>query len=1106
MKILNFKSVLFFLPLALFFFISPFDIDSVFHSGSESNTMIAPIKLPIEVLGPDGYTRSAIFSLKKPENAEYLYLKIHSPSYRDASTKKDRGAKASIRINDENWISLDNTNVEVFPHEKAYGGLNGSYHTVRMKLLVTFKKGENKIDFRFNGTDGITNGYRVLELNMMKGDSKLMNDSFFAYDDPNTWKAPLTSSTDIAKGKDLWFTKTLRESPVDTKELRAKCTSCHAKDGRDLKYFNYSNWSIIERSKYHGLTETEGKQIASYIRSLDVEVPKIARPWNPPYQPGPGLDSKPVNEWAAGAGLDYVLETDAEAFNYAFTGTSKQEIERTMNINGSFNVRENPISLQFPDWNAWLPVNHPIDLVGDAYKNVAYIKLDPKEETKYSYKDAYLKVRELVENNEITSIIENKKLYNYMNTFANHSSHLHDVSYFLNKPKIRQGVSANLIRPSFLKWSAVKQWEIMHTFDLEDKAPKIHPYAGEPRSWFTKQRNVFEIAPHRSASGTVNFPYQSVLVGKYFSTAWYQLQLTINSGNKRGHNLTPVDWNYQPAHISNLRSEGGPSHFMRYMLSDAKMLQQFNDGRSLGSSMTGFRQLHIGQYFRHYKSMSKNWSPAVRNNIIEAQLNSTMDVIENYSIAQWKTGKQDNFLLHSKDKNPEVFSHEKMSDRLGAFYYGSAWMTAIVEYRKQGISEPTLKRLTEWGEQIWTNANWDTTRIQTKVLPLLMEAEDFSRTKEQLDPQGNPWIISDKTQGFSGLGYVGTPNIEGASGKSFADGAALYYDFKVKKTDDYYVWVRRFARGGTSDSAFFGMDGQELQSIDHQGDYNKWQWVRIAKVNLEEGIHTLQISRREDGYLIDQILISTKSNLNTNNQEITLEGEDFVDKVSNDDTEEKGWFISTYVKGFEGEGYVATKEENRSAGNPDDNAAIRYNFNIFKKDTYTLWVRQYALNGNQNSARFYLDDVAFDRMDMGSTYNKWTWVAIGKRTLSEGMHWLQVHRREDGYRIDKFLLTASDINPNNTSGQPKNNVEDNLKTISIYPNPVTSGSFFISLPDGENSLSSIEMYDMTGKIIRSVQQPTNNQLTWDIHPLAKGTYFLKLNYQNKQRIEKVIVQ
>ena len=65
---------------------------------------------------------------------------------------------------------------------------------------------------------------------------------------------------------------------------------------------------------FHGLTAQQGDQIASYIRSLNM--PSPGWPWNPPYQPGPGLDSQPVSNWAAGAGINAVLDSDAAMQSY----------------------------------------------------------------------------------------------------------------------------------------------------------------------------------------------------------------------------------------------------------------------------------------------------------------------------------------------------------------------------------------------------------------------------------------------------------------------------------------------------------------------------------------------------------------------------------------------------------------------------------------------------------------------------------------------------------------------------------------------------------------------------------------------------------------------
>ena len=83
--------------------------------------------------------------------------------------------------------------------------------------------------------------------------------------------------------------------------------------------------SLVEHSSASRLSEEEGKKIASYIRSLSTEstdLERHGRPWNPPYQPGPELKDKSIEEWAAGAGLDAVLDKDTDMLEYMFPGVS----------------------------------------------------------------------------------------------------------------------------------------------------------------------------------------------------------------------------------------------------------------------------------------------------------------------------------------------------------------------------------------------------------------------------------------------------------------------------------------------------------------------------------------------------------------------------------------------------------------------------------------------------------------------------------------------------------------------------------------------------------------------------------------------------------------
>src|SRR5207249_4747526 len=242
------------------------------------------------------------------------------------------------------------------------------------------------IRFRFNYSNGVVSGFRVLAFDLLAGDSSpVLEPGAFMQEDPNTWTPPLRDSDSIRAGQDLWQNAQLMaRSLPNAQPIHAHCSDCHAHDGRDLKYFSFSNASIIARSRFHSLSDLQGQQIASYIRSLPV--PSPGRPWNPPYQPGPGLDAQPVANWAAGAGLSWVLDSDSAALAFIFA--PKGDLARQPDIgnapesaivaaitpdvfrpDGNLNPREIPISLQLPDWNHWLPRVHPLDAWGPAFEN-----------------------------------------------------------------------------------------------------------------------------------------------------------------------------------------------------------------------------------------------------------------------------------------------------------------------------------------------------------------------------------------------------------------------------------------------------------------------------------------------------------------------------------------------------------------------------------------------------------------------------------------------------------------------------------------------------------------------------------------------------------------
>jgi hypothetical protein len=511
------------------------------------------VVLPLEVIGSDGYIESAVFNLSDADGIDRLYVQCHRCAYRDSSVNPQRGAKGSVRLNDGAWINLDDKTANVSEPDRSFGGIAGGFHTVRLTVPISGAvKGENKLEFRFNKTDGFTSGYRILKFNLQRAGQNVLPESVFEDDQPSAWQAPLTNPIDISKGRELWNAAVLKESPISSRTLKASCSACHTADGRDLKYFNYSNWSIQERAKFHGLSMLEGQQIASYIRDLNVPAPAQARPWNPPYQPGPGLDGKPVEEWAAGAGVNAVLESDKDMLPYLFSsGTSQDAINQTASLKNTLNMRELPVSIQLPDWNDWLPETHPLDVWGDAFANSDATKAYTEVKQAFQTGQAHDKI--------MVSKIESFLSRSWKATFSYMGGPVPCVLYNEYKDKeppppslmdqLPTGKTCEDGLQATNHWLAVKNWEFFQTYKLEDATPKLYPY-GEKRAWFGRERNVFEVASHRSANNSQNFRQQSRALGSYHSNAWYHLQLVLNAGHRDPWTFFPQDWFYTPMFIA----------------------------------------------------------------------------------------------------------------------------------------------------------------------------------------------------------------------------------------------------------------------------------------------------------------------------------------------------------------------------------------------------------------------------------------------------------------------------------------------------------------------------------------------------------------------------
>jgi cytochrome c553 len=627
------------------------------------------VTLPIEVVGENGSTASVTVDVPSPMAGEVRYLRteIHGLAYADM---------VSVQVNSGAWVPLNNHTVEVAGLGRTYGGIGGSFATLQVTLPLTANSvaaGPNAVRFRFNRTNGLVSGFRVLGFNFLTAASNVvLPPTTFVHEDPQRWTPPLTDPDSIRAGKRLWETAPLSAGSFqDSPPIRARCADCHTRDGRDLKYFSYSNISIIARSRFHGLSEQEGRQIASYIRSLPV--PSPGRPWNPPYQPGPGLDRQPVANWAAGAGLAAVLDDDNGTLPFLLAA------DAPLHPDGNLNVREIPIAFQLPDWNHWLPQIHPLDAWGVAFEKSEFAAwYDSGAAPSRS------SLRGLLAASDAGAFISSGRIVTAFDKWR-------DARRALLRPAV-EGKSVDWTPALSVKaystqlWQLVKTWELTQEHGLEARGRELFGPDAEPRGWFNT-------IPAATAPATVNIPDGpagmggSALTNEYFDAAWYQLQILVNSGNHRHRDRAPVDWVYLIGRFLDLHRETKSPEPARLLLAVVKSMQSTDPRFGPKDRARGWRPRHNVD---PTIMVREKWAPLfqslpadARRALTETLLRVWLDKNQQYAVADFFTpGVADEGYI--------------VPESLGGIVGGRVWDDAP-QFRAAGVSPEIVARLQSWG-------------------------------------------------------------------------------------------------------------------------------------------------------------------------------------------------------------------------------------------------------------------------------------------------------------------------------------------------------------------------------------------------------------------------
>lgn len=157
---------------------------------------------------------------------------------------------------------------------------------------------------------------------------------------------------------------------------------------------------------------------------------------------------------------------------------------------------------------------------------------------------------------------------------------------------------------------------------------------------------------------------------------------------------------------------------------------------------------------------------------------------------------------------------------------------------------------------------------------LVIEAENYFNSVRA--PDGHIWFPLTNRAGHSGSGYMqaigDTGANQGAHPAFLTASPRLDYKANFTKTGTNYIWLRGgdAVGDGAGDSIHAGLDGENPDSarrIDGTPGFNiatGWNWVgniqgntRAFIVVTNAGEHTINIWMREDGFVLDKLLITS---------------------------------------------------------------------------------------------------------------------------------------------------------------------------------------------------------------------------------------------------------
>ena len=118
------------------------------------------------------------------------------------------------------------------------------------------------------------------------------------------------------------------------------------------------------------------------------------------------------------------------------------------------------------------------------------------------------------------------------------------------------------------------------------------------------------------------------------------------------------------------------------------------------------------------------------------------------------------------------------------------------------------------------------------------------------------WYEENAEDGYVGSGYMNTLNGV-ALNATWGKATQLAWPVKIENSGEYWLAIRCIAKNGQNNSAFQGVDDIQKGGILFTDESTTFIWQRgVSLGTLVNGVRMIQIRRREDGMIVDRVMIA----------------------------------------------------------------------------------------------------------------------------------------------------------------------------------------------------------------------------------------------------------